>query len=266
MTTNTTHQQYSLHENENYKDVLHDSEKDIIEKYIFLMCEYFQYSVENTNNKEKTYYKFILVRGMETIHHVFYNILLYTKNLDVSYFNSQKAFYYYVEFIDQISDSQHSFLQLSSKDAVMYVYKKTLFEINHEKRKNRAAMTQEEQVKMDSLQHVASWYKNVVSFMINDNSFFLLNEKNTIYEVISRIKELFLSMNESNNVVQKYWYDITLQMNEHSLDIVKYINILSLLYEKSKKMTPCLPKSGDDDYSLEWQAKTPEEIVSLFFI
>ena len=54
----------------------------------------------------------------------------------MTYFHSQKSFYFYVEFIGQISEDQHSFLHLSSKDASIFVYKKTIFEINDEIIKN----------------------------------------------------------------------------------------------------------------------------------
>lgn len=57
---------------------------------------------------------------------------MYTKNLNITYIQCQKAVYYYIEFICQIGDSSHSFLQLNSKDATLFVYKKTIFEINNE--------------------------------------------------------------------------------------------------------------------------------------
>ena len=47
----------------------------------------------------------------------------------------QKSFYYYIEFIGQIGDSNHQFLQLNSKDATLFVFKKTVFEINSDHRK-----------------------------------------------------------------------------------------------------------------------------------
>ena len=76
------------------------------------------------------YLKFIVIRGIETLTHVFNTILHYTKNLEITYLHSQKAYYYYIEFISQISEDQNIFLQLSSNDAIMYVYKKTIYNIN----------------------------------------------------------------------------------------------------------------------------------------
>ena len=81
---------------------------------------------ENIKLQNQIYLKFIVIRGLETITNVFSIILYYTKNIDLTYFQCQKSFYYYIEFIGQISEEQHSFLQLNSRDAITYVYKKTL--------------------------------------------------------------------------------------------------------------------------------------------
>ncbi len=45
----------------------------------------------------------------------------------------KKASYFYVEFVTQISTDETLFLQLSSRDATNYVYKKTIFEMKHPK-------------------------------------------------------------------------------------------------------------------------------------
>ena len=69
--------------------------------------------------------QFIISRGLNTITHVFTNLLYYTKNVDILYFHCEKAFYFYAEFVTQISEDDKTFLQLSSRDATNYVYKKT---------------------------------------------------------------------------------------------------------------------------------------------
>ena len=86
---------------------------------------------------------FIIERGIETIMHVFSMLFYYTKNLDLTFYHSQKAYYFYIEFIEQISDDNVSFLQLSSRDATTFVYKKTLYEINIEYKKTMNELTNE---------------------------------------------------------------------------------------------------------------------------
>ena len=97
---------------------LNQSVPEIMEKYVSLIVEYTTF-----------------IRDKSNITHVFIMILFYTKNIELTYYHSQKSFYYYVEFIEQILDVQHTFLHLSSRDASIFVYKKTIYEINQEHRK-----------------------------------------------------------------------------------------------------------------------------------
>uniref|UniRef100_A0A6C0DG53 Uncharacterized protein n=1 Tax=viral metagenome TaxID=1070528 RepID=A0A6C0DG53_9ZZZZ len=139
--------QYSLHNADNYLESLNpisSSTTDILNKYKILVLEYLQFILENMNCKSDEIYKYIILRGLTTITHVYQLTLLNTKNLNLSYFHSQKAFYYYVEFIGQITGEQNTFLQLTSKDAIMFVYKKTIFEIHGDFRKPPPSNSEDE--------------------------------------------------------------------------------------------------------------------------
>lgn len=120
---------YSLTNKENYNFSLDFNIVDVMDKYNKLVFEYLLFIIENIGIKNSVYNKFIISRGLETITNVFSILLVYSKNLDMVYYHSQKSFYFYVEFIGQISENQHSFLQLSSRDASIFVYKKTIFEM-----------------------------------------------------------------------------------------------------------------------------------------
>jgi hypothetical protein len=123
---------YSLSNKENYKPSIDYNIVDLMDKYNKLVFEYLLFIIENIRIKNSIYNKFIILRGLETITNVFSILLIYSNNLDMVYYHSQKSFYFYVEFIGQISENQHSFLQLSSRDASLFVYKKTIFEIPSE--------------------------------------------------------------------------------------------------------------------------------------
>ena len=127
---------YSLHNLENYKKNIDNDISEITEKYYILLLEYYKFIIENIKTKNANLTKFIIIRGLDTITNVFNNILYYTKNINMTYFHCQKSFYFYVEFVGQISEDEKMFLQLTSRDATTYVYKKTIFEINNERRKN----------------------------------------------------------------------------------------------------------------------------------
>ena len=104
----------------------------IEDHYKKLIIEYFEFIHRDekkiiTSNKEML--KFVLIRGLETISHVYKIILLYTNNVTAAIYHSQRSICLYVEFILQIIENSQTFLKLTTKDAVLYVYKETIFRI-----------------------------------------------------------------------------------------------------------------------------------------
>ena len=101
-----------------------------------IINEYLKHYFDNIYIQNPIYYKYVIKRGIINLNHVFKILLIYTKNLDMIYYNCQKSYIYYIEFIGQIGEDNHSFLQLNSKDASLFVYKKTIFDINNDIRKD----------------------------------------------------------------------------------------------------------------------------------
>ena len=87
---------------------------------------------------------FLINRGFETLAHCFRQLFMYTKNLELTCFHCKKAYYYYIEFIGQISDDTHSYLQLTSK-MQLFFFKKTIFEIDNSVRKQIVISEKEKQ-------------------------------------------------------------------------------------------------------------------------
>jgi hypothetical protein len=159
---------YSLHDSENYKKELVCTVSDVTSKYSLLIIEYFKFIQENikvTSNTNLS--KFIIIRGLDTITNVFLHILYYTKNVDLTYFHCQKSFYFYVEFVGQISDDEKMFLQLTSRDATTYVYKKTIFEINNEFKKLHPEISSLFISKLDIIKIYINIYQTYLFKIIN---------------------------------------------------------------------------------------------------
>lgn len=162
---------YSLHNIENFNSELLAQQEDVQIKYNNLISEYLFFVLDHIAIKNNVFLKFIIQRGITTITNVFNLILIYTKNLDVAYFHSQKAFYFYVEFIGQISEDQNTFLQLSSRDAAMFVYKKTIFEINSEIKKKDQEYNTSEKNKLLVLEKNQSIYQNLIDIFLENFDF-----------------------------------------------------------------------------------------------
>ena len=196
--------QYSLHNADNYLESFHSSSStssttmDILNKYKILVLEYLQFILENMNCKSDEIYKYIVLRGFTTITHVFQLTLLQTRNLNLSYFHGQKAFYYYVEFIGQITGEQNTFLQLTSKDAVMFVYKKTIFEIHGDFRKSTSLDSQYESGHYEIF-HLLDIFcqimKTLVSQFITQDNFIEFQTNKTYLDKLKKIEKICDMMN-----------------------------------------------------------------------
>lgn len=171
--SNITSTQYSLQLVENFYPEISDSLTDILYKYKLLITEYLNFFIENIKMSNKSpMYAFIIIRGLETISHVFNYILYHSKNIDMAYYHGQKAYFFFIEFITQISDESHIFLQLNSRDAVLFVYKKTIFEISPPMlAEKKISHSKDEMYKLDILEQNIFLFKNIICFMIqNDDS------------------------------------------------------------------------------------------------
>tara|TARA_Y100000287_G_scaffold181787_1_gene178361 strand:- start:3826 stop:4542 length:717 start_codon:yes stop_codon:yes gene_type:complete len=100
-----------------------------------LVSEFCVQAEESIKVSRLDYFAYVCVKGLETLTHVFRMLLLYSKNLDITFYNCKKALYYYLEFIGQIGEDNHEFLKLTSNDASLFVYKKTVFSVNQSYRK-----------------------------------------------------------------------------------------------------------------------------------
>jgi hypothetical protein len=127
---------FSLLNSENYYKDIDDDLSKIVNKYAMLIIEYIKFIQDNIKVKNKSFATFITIRGLDTITNVFNYILYFTKNLDLTYYHCQKSFYFYIEFVGQITEDDKMFLQLTTRDATTYVYKKTIFDIKNELKKS----------------------------------------------------------------------------------------------------------------------------------
>jgi len=149
---------YSLHNVDNFYPTLETNTSILMDKYSDVVINYFHYIHKNISSKNNVLNKFIITRGLDTITHVFLYLLHYTNNSSIALYYCEKASYFYVEFVSQISTDETSFLQLSSRDATNYVYKKTIFEIKHAKQ-HQEHNSDESAVKMNLIELYLNGYK-----------------------------------------------------------------------------------------------------------
>ena len=123
---------FSLTDIQTYSNKMSLPQSIVEEHFKKLIIEYFEFINRDqkkivTANSEM--YKFTLIRGLETMGHVYKLVLLHTKNVSAAIYHSQRSICLYVEFILQIMENSQTFLKLTTKDAVLYVYRETIFRL-----------------------------------------------------------------------------------------------------------------------------------------
>jgi len=185
---------HSLTNPDNYKKSIDCTISIVIEKYFNLILDYYNNIYSIVHFKNNTYSKYIIIRGLDTLTNVFLNILSSTKNIELTYFHCQKAFYFYIEFIDQISDDEKTFLQLTSRDATTYVYKKTVFEICQEHRKQNDSEHNEKCKKIGHFINTLQLYLlKIINLEFNKNNEYLELLKTLSNKLISSANKLIAS-------------------------------------------------------------------------
>ena len=197
---------YILNNLENYNKELSETTVDIFIKYVNLINEFIIESCENLYMKNINYNIYIIKKGVETLSHIFSILLLYTMNLELVYHHCQNSLFYYIEFISQIS-GENNFLQLTLKDSALFVYKKTIFEINNDY-KSSFVISEKDNLKIDTINYLIKIYNSLLYLLLEkhtfstDNKSSLLKEiSSNIQKITNRIINLFFVKKDANNEV-----------------------------------------------------------------
>jgi len=201
MINNINEELYSLNKKENYLAEFSCNSFEISKIYENIIVEYLIHITKNATIMETSSSYHDIIRGLDTITNVFLNILFFTKNGNLTYFYCKKSYYFYTEFIEQISDDEKSFLKLTSKDATLYVYKKTIYELN-----NKYANNQQSNDMYETINNYIAIYKCYCVNLIKTTDF-------TINNILNISKTLQNAKNEEvkqiSNIVTCVYYNIS---------------------------------------------------------
>ncbi len=216
--------------------------KTVKEKYTILISEFLLCVSENVIVQNEKYFIFILQRGLETLKHCFKMIYMYTRNLDLTIYHCKKAFCYYVEFIGQIGDDNHTYLQLNSKDATLFVYKKTIFEIDNEYRK-KFELSEDDKIYMKLLTNIIDIFHEIILTMISKEPN-LNDKKGSIIHFCIKRSIKIIDKVYNKNISLKSNIDITVlilyflyAIKDPEIENIKYCSICDSFVKKLKKKT-----------------------------
>tara|TARA_B100001250_G_C19772722_1_gene777986 strand:+ start:626 stop:1459 length:834 start_codon:yes stop_codon:yes gene_type:complete len=229
----------NLFDIKNYNKKLLESEDIITSKYCELITEYIFHLCENIIIQNHEYFIFILIRGLNSLKHIFNTLLLYTKNFELTMYHCKKAYLFYVEFIGQIGDDSHSYLQLNSKDATLFIYKKTIFEINNEYRKQFVLKKEEKEI-FEYIHKFSTVVAEIFEEVINNNnikgnskiSYVMYIQKMT-NKIVNKLVCFKAPIKIKINICDNYLYYKSLLLNKNiTIDECLFFNLSNLFFKK----------------------------------
>lgn len=233
-----------------------------ITKYIDLINEYVIHACENIKIQDTDLYLFVFNRGIDTLKNIFIFLIMYTRNLDLTYHHCNKAYLYYIEFISQIGEDNNSFLQLNSRDATLFVYKKTIFDINSNARK-LFNQTKSEKICLNTIKLVMDIYNSLMKISIKDvENYDMREEKGKIIfvekettKIINKllINNSFFNDNICNNLIEFIYI-----LDSKNIKYKKKMNIIYIFLKK------ILQKKNINNYKLKlFEAQFDEKLETF---
>jgi hypothetical protein len=168
---------------ESYHSSLNTEISTILKYYSYIMTEYIFNINQKIHTMEQNKRIFIIIRGLDTITHIFLYILYYTQNITIITQIVEKSILSYIEFIEQMDYYKNSPLEWNSRDAVQYLYKKTIYDL---KGKYRQPIVFSQMNDLEhSIRSINQQIKHDMHHKINKSKILLANELNdiTIYEL-----------------------------------------------------------------------------------
>jgi len=204
----------------NYLESIDETEKEIVIQYLRLNQTLLNHIQIHISIKNEQYLKYIILYGCETIAHIFKLLLQYTKSLTLAVHHTEKSILFYVEFITQIGDENHTFLQLNSKDAVIFLYKKTIFDIDETYLKTFTETVKDKEI----ILNVHNISQFVLALMGHSLTYF--KDTDALMKTCLAIdKQLETSYSKIKKNIEKYTLVVQLLSPEfkNTTDLLKYV-------------------------------------------
>ena len=158
---------------------------DIFPEYVKVMNEYLTHFTASKKYKQRDKdSNYLLMNGFNTLTHVF-KIMLNKSNISEASIseaveNTEKAIYYYTQFIEQMDENIMYDLNVSSNSASLFVYKKNIYIVNNS---INNIITEQEKLIFLQIEEIIKIYNGIIDMFIlhsQQNTFNLIELKNII--------------------------------------------------------------------------------------
>lgn len=188
----------------NYKEKIDYDTSEVCKKYIDLVNYSIILGNENLSITDNLMNKRQMFKGIEIISNIFLQVLMYTRNLDVTLHCCNQGIFYYIEYIHQIQhkDKEFVFVNLTMQDAILYIYKKTIYDINENHIKNFQT-TKEDNKILKIIELFVKYYNNIINLFISNAEFSKL-EFDTIKKYLYDQNGIIFGLFDNKKILSKY--------------------------------------------------------------
>lgn len=266
MTISTDNSEFiDLADKKHYLGTMEFTVSEMLSTFDTLTCNYLSLIEEHYKKHNKEFGNYILIKGHNMLCSVFELTLLYTNNLLVTCSTVQRSVLLFCEFVSQIHHDKYNYLHLSIRDAVLFVYKKTIYRLDN----SHSSLSSTNQGKhrhrlLDQHHSLISIYlktfidsycekcNECLSALVGrlqklDKKLlsvsFHLEKEDTLYEVIYTVHELFNVMNRRNHIdnqdTNKFMinYDATIRILGYlKTCISKKHNLIDVVFRIQNKL------------------------------
>lgn len=210
-------------------------EKKIVNAYYNLINEYLSLINQSTIIKNTNHHNFLTYIGLNSILYIFKIILMNTNDLEKALLNAQKGYFYYLEYIEQIKNS-NVLHNLNNIDAIKFIYNKTLNLIfkPEPERQDVNEVIQVEEFKVLPKNLDFSEYKNYekrINILLNwENHDFLLENR---IEISKKFLLNYLSIENTYFYLFDY---LEIIIEKTKMDYEKYSTFLGEFYKSISKL------------------------------
>ena len=216
---------------------------EIINKYLLTINNFTKFFFNNiTVYKSISYLENLYIKGITLINNIYSTSLLYLDNLVDIYNLCEKGYVYFVEFVNQInlSNSGESTFDLTLKDAIIFSYKKTIFNFDS---KILTDNNDYEKNKLKIINHII-YIINKLNIISNNRFYYLLDydttnkykNENDYKDLLKKINEkIGISTTEQLKIIKKMLTNLELNtlLSENNNEIYSYLitinNVIQLI-------------------------------------
>ena len=251
---------YSINNTDNYNMSCNIDLRNIINKYMEYINNFFLLIKDNVYFKQYSYSKYLIINGIQTASHILNMLIIYTKNIDLTFHHIERSFIYYVEFINQIMINNGS-LNLNSKDASIFIYKKILYDIDDLQKKNNNVDI-ELDTRLGNLLELIGLYNNILySYIDKFSNVNNINLTTDVYDIdyISSINKNFSKLNYNRLIENnKFFVDIINILKEKIqtdklFKIIQYLSINNNINLQNMKLININILTSDEISNLSYQ-------------